>query len=94
MLTQAIMTPPTCEQLFNEELGDPVSREDDTSWRHGSNRTEVYHRESDDTFWQAKYQVSTDGEYHGLRHGIAPITQVWPVRVTKTEYVTKKPGWE
>lgn len=81
---------PTCEELFDEVHGGPVSREDDASWRHGSYRTEVYHRKSDDTFWMAKYRVSTDGETNELREGLASIDQVWPKHVTKTVYTKEQ----
>lgn len=86
------MDAPTREQLLEEELGDPVQCKDDTSWRHGSYRTEVYHRQSDGTYWRAKYCVSTDGETNGLRdeHVGCKIVQVWPVQVTVTEYQDKQ----
>jgi hypothetical protein len=83
-----MITKPICEELFNKELGDPVHKEDDASWRHGSYRTEVYHRVLDNTYWQASYRVSTDGETHELREGIAEIVQVWPYEKTVTEYRT------
>lgn len=85
------MEQPTCEELFDDELGDPVFREDDASWRHGSYRTEVYSRPSDGTYWCAKYRVSSDGETNELREGLAQIVQVWPTQVTITKYVTTKP---
>lgn len=79
--------PPTCKILFNEEFGDPIQTIDDASWRHGVYRTEVFHRQSDNTFWQAKYRVSTDGETHGLRDNEAVIVQVLPQEITAVIYL-------
>ncbi len=81
-----IPTSPTCNQLFDEELGQPIFMESDPSWRHGEYRTEVWKRESDNTFWKAVYQVSGDGETNGLREGNAKITQVEPYEKTVTLY--------
>lgn len=58
---------PTCEDLYNEDGYKSVYREADDSWRHGSYVTEVFERESDNTFWLVKYRLSTDGETHELR---------------------------
>jgi len=80
------MTPPTCEDLFNEEGFESVHREDDTSWRHGSYVFEVYHRLADDTYWSASYRQSTDGETNELREGFADIGQVEPYTKTVTAY--------
>ncbi|MEK6881077.1 MAG: hypothetical protein AABY22_15770, partial [Nanoarchaeota archaeon] len=57
------MNKPTCEQLFNEEL-DSVKVTDESGWRHGITRIEVFHRKEDDTYWEACYRISTDGETH------------------------------
>lgn len=80
--------PPTCEDIFNEELGDPVNTENG-SWRHGMLRTEVYHRDDDNTYWQAVYRVSSDGETNELREGYAQITRVYPHSVITTVYKSK-----
>ncbi|WP_149648883.1 hypothetical protein [Azospirillum argentinense] len=64
-----------------------VSREADTSWRHGAYITQVFHRAADDTYWRALYCLSTDGETNGLREGDAEITQVRPVEKTVIDYV-------
>lgn len=79
------LPPPTCSDLFNELL-PLVDTKDDMSWRHGSRRTEVFHRESDNTFWSAYYCVSTDGETNELREGMAEISRVVPKQVTTTIY--------
>ncbi len=77
---------PTCEQLFLEDGLKSVHREADDSWRHGAYIYEVFRREADDTFWSAAYELSTDGESHGLREGTADIKQVRPVEKTTIEY--------
>lgn len=81
------MNKPTCEQIFNEEL-ELVTERADPSWRHGCNMTAVFKRD-DGTFWEAKFQVSTDGETNGLRDGDARITQVFPKQITITVYEAK-----
>lgn len=84
------MEKPTCKQLFNEELKS-VARESDDSWRHGCRIREVFVRESDNTFWQADYDLSTDGETNGLREGYAKIFQVEPYQVSVTRYRSTPP---
>jgi hypothetical protein len=76
-------TPPTCDQLLDDDGCKEVHREDDASWRHGVYRFTVHHRASDDTYWGASYCVSTDGETHELREGMAlgidcPVCKVSP----------------
>lgn len=87
------MTPPTAEELLDaidlEGDDDTDLRRVDrmsTPWRHGTSETSVFRRESDQTFWQAVYQRSSDGETHGLRDGHATIIQVFPHQVTTTVY--------
>ena len=78
--------PPTCEELMNGDGFNSVWRETDDSWRHGCYVAEVFHRLSDNTYWQAAYERSTDGETHGLREGTADIDQVDPYSATTTCY--------
>ncbi len=80
--------PPTNEQMLEEDGVRCVSRETDDSWRHGCRVTQVFHREADDTYWQAKYRLSTDGETHGLRDDDEPtyVMQVKPVNVATVHY--------
>lgn len=80
------MEKPTCEQVLNNELGDSVYRHDNPSWRHGNRVTEVFHRKSDNTFWEFYYCESGDGEYNELREGNASIAQVEPYETTVTRY--------
>lgn len=76
---------PSCEDLFNEDGLEQVD-EKTAPWRHGLWYYTVFRRQSDDTFWQAIYQVSSDCETHGLRDNEAEIFQVLPREVTVTEY--------
>jgi prophage tail gpP-like protein len=85
---------PTCEDLFEQDGFSRVHRKDDASWRHGVERTDVYRRDSDGTFWMANFRVSTDGETHGLRDGEAEIVRCYPKQVTKTTYVLTPPDIE
>jgi hypothetical protein len=78
------MTPPTCEQIFDEELQRVQEKISD--WRHGARVSAVFMRASDSTFWLAKYRRSTDGETNELREGLADISQVEPYEVKTTEY--------
>lgn len=80
------MEAPTKDQLLEDDGVKSVYRLDDTSWRHGSHVTEVFKRESDGTFWQVCYDLSTDCETHGLREGDFDLTQVYPHEVTAIEY--------
>jgi hypothetical protein len=79
--------PPTVEDWAEESLVS-VLRELDDSWRHGNRVYEVFHRESDSTYWSANYQESGDGEYNSLREGEEDFTQVFPHTkvVTETHY--------
>ncbi len=77
---------PTHEDLSDEIGVKSVHREADDSWRHGSYVTEVFHRESDNTYWMASYRLSTDGETNELRDGEADIKQVEPFERTVTDY--------
>ncbi len=79
------MKTPTCAELFGEELEEV--QENLASWRHGHRVTQVFHRESDDTYWQATYLCSSDGETNELREGGARIIQVEPRQMTVTKYV-------
>ena len=80
------MNPPTVDQIWNEELGEPVFRETEDGWRHGNDVVEVYHRNEDGTFWMFCYRQSTDGEYNGLHDGDFSVSQVWPKEKTVIVY--------
>jgi hypothetical protein len=77
---------PTHEQLIEEDGCESVFRETDDSWRHGVRVTEVFHRAEDDTYWMAKYRLSTCGETHELRDGECRIGQVQAVETLTTKY--------
>ena len=85
------MIAPTCKELFNEEL-KLVTESVVSQWRHGTVQQAVYYRESDNTYWQAEYRVTPDGETNELREGYANIKQVKPVEkvVTVYEYCNDK----
>ena len=74
-------TSPTQEDLCEDRL-KKVHRESDDSWRHGCRIYEVYHRESDDTYWAVNYNLQTDGEYNGLRENDYTIEQVERIEET------------
>lgn len=76
---------PSCEALAEEEYPSVYRFADDT-WRHGSRVTQVFHRAEDDTYWQAEYRLSTDGETNELTEGLATITRVYPYQITVTKY--------
>jgi hypothetical protein len=80
------ITAPTCEELWDEEGFKSVSRIADDSWRHGCYVKEVFLRESDNTYWQASYRRSGDGETNELGEGHATIIQVEPVEVKTIAY--------
>lgn len=80
------MKEPTQDELLEEVGIVTVHRESNDDWRHGSSIYEVFHRKSDDTYWEVSYRLSTDGEWHGLREDDYYITQVRPVEVTVLKY--------
>ena len=79
---------PTCEQIWDgiDEEFTEVDSHSDPSWRHGSYMTDVYKRESDNTFWQVSYCRSGDGETNEFREGYATICQVEPKIEMNTVY--------
>lgn len=84
------IAPPNCQDILEDKFGEPIDCELG-EWRHGPLRIEVYYRAEDDTYWRARYRVSTDGETNELREGLASIVRVWPSRVTAIEYTTSEP---
>lgn len=85
---------PTCEDLRNKKEYKKVHSESDTSWRHGSYEFDVYHRASDNTYWGASYEKSSDGETNGLREGTADISRVYPHQKVMTVYESYPPSTE
>ena len=79
------MQKPTCEQIWEDELGEPIYSEFQ-DMEDGGTRINVYKRD-DDTYWEVGYRVSTDGETNGLREGDAHICQVKPETQLVTVYV-------
>lgn len=82
------MNPPTCEELWNEEL--ELVKEDFLYWRHGARKNQVYWRECDNTYWRASFRESTDGETNELREGVASIIQVYPQTVETIIFSSEK----
>ncbi len=61
---------------------------------HGFSETLVFHRKSDDTFWEVTTLNQSSDDYDSLRDGDlrdSDITQVWPHTITTTEYRNSKP---
>jgi hypothetical protein len=80
------MEKPSCDELADGTGFASVKRATADSWRHGSYISEIFHRIADDTYWQADYRLSTDGETNELREGHALIAQVKPEQQTVTVY--------
>ena len=76
---------PTNEELLDDGL-IPVRKTDESGWRHGVDREQIFFRASDQTYWSVCYRVSTDGETHGLRAGDYTICQVRRIMVETINY--------
>ncbi len=72
------------ELWFDEEL-ESVERELDDSWRHGNYVYEIFKYQ--DKYYACSYQVSGDGETHGIRDNDFTLKEVFPY--TETIIVTK-----
>jgi hypothetical protein len=82
---------PTRQQIY-DEIGFESMRQQVESAAGGEYVTEVFLRECDDTYWQVYYFISIDGYVNGLLSSDycnpAEITQVKPVPVTITKYIS------
>jgi hypothetical protein len=80
---------PTRQQLKDEIGFKAVSREDRAE-RCGDSVTAVFRRDCDDTYWQARYNVSSDGFINDLAGGEycepVRVVQVTPTLVETTMY--------
>lgn len=83
---------PTGQQLLDawqeEDDGfELVADETDTD-DHGYAFTYVFKRLADGTFWETRGVNQGGGAYHSLRDDpeYAPVTQVYPITVTRTDY--------
>lgn len=85
-MTTNNITPPTCSDLFSGKGFERIRLYTDSGSRHGMTLTEVYRRMGEGTYWRAVYDISGDGEEHGLRDGSAEITRVYPHEVTTIEW--------
>lgn len=85
---------PTRQELCDEIGFEIVSHDLDDDCRCGDDVTAVYLRESDDTYWEVLYSVSSDGFINDLEGGEycnpPDITQVKPTLVTTTTYIPVK----
>ena len=76
---------PTCQQLYEDDEFRLV-HDVRGSWRHGYFVTAVYLRESDNTYWKARYRLSTDGETNELASRTAEISRCWPFEKMVVDY--------
>lgn len=85
-----IVTTEQFRDMWLEDELEEVHETMDDSWRHGVNKSTVF-KDDDGRFWEANYQVSGDGEYHGIRQNQFDFYEVFPVTktITITEYHKK-----
>jgi hypothetical protein len=91
------MAKPTREELLEASWGDDenfkilVDKVTGTS-RHGTFNIYIFHRVSDNTFWQVNYEIQSNGEYHSLREdgGYCEINEVEQYQKIITAYRIKK----
>lgn len=78
------------ELWLNDNL-ESVYRDIDDSWRHGNYVYEVFKTE-DNRYFGVNYQVSGDGEWHGIRDEEFEFSEVEPYEETVviTKYRVKK----
>jgi len=69
-----------CKDMLDRKGFWRLKHHADNSWRHGCYVADVFVRESDSTYWQADYRLSSDGETNELREGTADIMQVKPLK--------------
>jgi len=55
---------------------EEVYKDFDDSWRHGNRVTSVFR--IDEKYYEVKYNVSGDGEYHGIRENEFYFMEVEP----------------
>ena len=77
-----------CEGDDDDDFTE-VDQTSDPTWRHGCYMTTVYHRLSDDTYWQVRWRRGDNDDYNSLREceiNDDDIMQVEPYEVVKTAY--------
>ena len=84
------MDKPTQEQIWEEELGEPIYV-DSQPQRWGERRIEVYLWEREghcDTYWRVQYNIQNDGDYNELRdnENFILVQEVIPYEITTTKY--------
>lgn len=79
------------ELWYNDEL-ESMEKDIDDSWRHGNYVYEVF--KHGDKYYACNYQVSGDGEYHGIREDDFTLTEVKPITetITVTKYINLDSG--
>ena len=77
---------PTKDEILEESGLKCILRESESGWRHGTDERRVFKRESDGTYWDVSYRLSTDGEYHGVKEGDYTCFRVEPFSKTVTDY--------
>lgn len=85
------MNKDTFKELWEEDKLEQIEREVDDSWRHGCYVYEIYKDETG-KYFSVSYQLSTDGEYHGIRENDFDLYEVEPVKVIveTTEWKVKE----
>ena len=78
------METPTKQELEGFKVVSAIS---DPSWRHGTRETHVFHRPADDTYWEVKFRLSSDGETNEFYSDEYEIKQVKPEQKVITVYV-------
>lgn len=79
------MTNEEFKELWFDGVLESMEKNLDDSWRHGNYVDEVFKYE--DKFYSCSYQVSGDGEEHGIRDDEFTLREVTPV--TEMLQVTK-----
>lgn len=79
------MTNEEFKELWYSDALESVEKDLDDSWRHGNRVSEVF--KHDGKFYRCNYQVSGDGEYHGIRENDFNLAEVFPY--TETIILTK-----
>lgn len=72
------------ELWYSDELTE-VSDETDDGYRHGVYKWTVY--QYGNTFWEASYTVSGNGEEHGIRDGYFDLRRVYPQKKVSVETI-------
>lgn len=75
------VTPPTLDEIWNEEHPE-IDRDLVSKTRWGTIESRIVRRESDNTYWKAGWEVTSDG----WQRDTATVVRVEPYEVTVTQY--------